>query len=104
MGEATKRAIRGKEGLITIHTHPNSFPPSLEDFNSNFANRNGKSIVCGHDGSVYAYEAKELIQKEKADFYYRKYYNLLKDENEAQEQMWMKIMTQARIYVRELPV
>lgn len=100
--EATKRAIRGKEGLITIHTHPNSFPPSLEDFNSNFANGNGRGIVCGHDGKVYVYWAKVLLQKERTEFYYRKYYGILKDEYDAQKQLWKEMMDQYNIYFEEV--
>lgn len=88
--------------MLTIHSHPNSFPPSLEDFNSNFENRNGDGIVCCHDGKVYKYWAKELIQKEKSDFYYQKYYGIFRDENEAQKQMWKQMISQYRIYLEEV--
>ena len=33
---ATKRVIGHYDRLITIHTHPYSSPPSIEDFNSNY--------------------------------------------------------------------
>ena len=87
---------------MTIHSHPSSFPPSPEDFNSNFEHGNGKGIVCGHDGSVYLYEANELMQKERSDFYYRKYYNILKNENEAQKRLWEEMMQQYDIFIEEV--
>ena len=31
-----KRIIRKNSGLITIHSHPSSFPLSIEDFNANY--------------------------------------------------------------------
>lgn len=100
--EATKKAIRGQEGLLTIHSHPNSFPPSLEDFNANYMNENGLGIVCCHDGKVYKYWAKELVQREKSDFYYHQYYGVYRDEEKAQMQMWERMKSQFKIYLEEV--
>jgi len=100
--EATKKAIRGKAGLVTIHSHPSSFPPSLEDFNSNFLNKNGMGIVCCHDGKVFCYWAKELLQEQKCDFYLQKYYNMFKDEEKAQMEMWKIITQQGNVYLEEV--
>lgn len=100
--EATKRTIRGKEGLWTIHSHPNSFPPSLEDFNSNFANRNGKGVVCGHDGSVFRYSAAERIARETYNFYEKQYYNEFRNEYLAQEKTWMKLKEFGKIEFEEV--
>jgi len=100
--EATKRAIRGKKGLITIHSHPNSFPPSVEDFNSNFGHENLKGIVCGHDGSIYVYEANEMIRKESGGFLHQKYFNLYRDEKKAQIEMWKQIASKSKIIMEEV--
>lgn len=100
--ETTKRAIQGKTGLWTIHSHPNSFPPSLEDFNSNYARGNGTGVVCGHDGSVYVYCAEEEIPQEKGDFYYRTYYNLYRNEYDAQKQMLKILKNDYSIYCEEV--
>lgn len=83
--EATRKAIRGKEGLVTIHSHPSSFPPSLADFNSNFVNGNGIGIVCGHDGRVYKYWAEEEIAEISYEFYKEECYKTYRDEGMAQE-------------------
>ena len=31
-----KKMIKKSENLLTIHTHPDSFPPSIDDINSNY--------------------------------------------------------------------
>ena len=100
--EATKRAIRGKEGLITSHTHPNSFPPSMEDFNSNFKNRNAYGIICCHDGKLFRYSAFEQIAKETYIFYEKQYYNMFKDECKAQEETWIKLTEFSQIKFEEV--
>jgi len=58
---ATKRVIGHYDRLITIHTHPYSSPPSIEDFNSNYWNHYDIGIVCCHNGKVFIYTAKELL-------------------------------------------
>lgn len=100
--KSTVKAIRKKNGLITIHSHPHSFPPSLEDFNSNYKNKNSDGIVCCHDGKVYKYRSNEMVQKEMSDFYFRKYYAIVNDENEAQKQMWEEMMKRCKIYLEEV--
>jgi len=100
--EATKRAIRGKEGLLTIHSHPSSFPPSLEDFNSNYGHGNGKGIVCGHDGSIYVYWANEEVPRGRCEYLHQKYYNLYRDEIRAQIQVWEEVKKGYEIYFEEV--
>lgn len=58
-----KRIIKKYEGLITIHTHPDSFPPSIEDFISNFEHNYGVGLVICHNGQIYKYYSGELINK-----------------------------------------
>lgn len=102
--EATKRAIRGKEGLLTIHTHPNSFPPSLEDFNSNFKNKNGDGIIFCHDGKVYLYSALEEVSKQEWVVAYQMNYKRYRDENEAQTQTWSDLMKKHQVYLEEVKI
>ena len=55
--------------LLTLHTHPSSFPPSIPDFNANFFNEYNVGLVICHDGKVFLYAAEEEISES--------YYNLL---------------------------
>ena len=102
--EATKREIRGREGLVTIHTHPSSFPPSLEDFNSSFENRNSFGVVCCHDGKIFMYSAEEEVAKETFVFYEKKYYNQFRDEYKAQAKTCMQLKMTGKIFFKEVKV
>lgn len=55
--------------LLTIHTHPSSFPPSIPDFNANFENGYNIGLVICHDGKIFMYAANEELNEN--------YYNLL---------------------------
>ena len=63
-----RKIIEKNKGLLTIHSHPNSFPPSLDDFNSACANGYGAGVVCGHNGDVFVYQSYEIIPEES--YYY----------------------------------
>lgn len=65
----TRKIIKQFKGLLTIHSHPNSFPPSIDDFNSNYYNNYGIGIVICHDGKIFIYNSEENVSE--------KYYELL---------------------------
>lgn len=65
----TRKAIKQYEGLLTIHSHPNSYPPSIDDFNSNYYNSYGIGIIICHDGKIFIYNSDEVVSD--------KYYELL---------------------------
>ena len=62
--ERTQRIVRKNKLLITIHSHPDSFPPSVEDLNSNYENNYSLGVVCGHNGNVFIYSADTRISEE----------------------------------------
>lgn len=41
--------------VIALHTHPEGFPPSVDDFNSAFKFDYSLGVVAGHNGQVYLY-------------------------------------------------
>lgn len=57
----TQKYVKRNKGLITIHNHPSGFPPSIDDFNSNYKNGYSLGVICGHDGSVFIYTSDEEI-------------------------------------------
>ncbi len=81
---ATEKIIEKYSNLLTIHTHPDSFPPSIDDFNSNFDHAYEIGIIVCHDGKVYMYSANERINEDYyklvVEDYIKKGYN----ESEAQ--------------------
>ena len=64
----TKDIVKKSRNLLTIHSHPNSYPPSISDINSNFSNNYSVGIVICHNGKIYMYSADEEIPTD--------YYNL----------------------------
>ena len=56
-----KKKIQNYKNLLTIHTHPDSFPPSIDDINSNYDHNYSVGIVICHDGRIYMYSAEERI-------------------------------------------
>ena len=99
---STRKAVQGKKGLLTIHSHPNSMPPSLEDFNSNFMHGNGMGIVCCHDGKIFRYEARELVSEETYYFFERKYFTEYRDEYVAQRKTWDELTKLYKVNLEEV--
>lgn len=58
---ATKKAIAQNDNLLVIHTHPNSMPPSICDFNSALKNKYRLCIVCCHNGKIFMYHSKKHV-------------------------------------------
>lgn len=78
------RAINGKENLIAMHTHPNSMPPSIADFNSCFKHNYAVCLVICHDGTVYSYTSKQKTPDELYRMYIQEFSEYGNDEKEAQ--------------------
>ena len=82
--QATRRAISKYKHLLVIHTHPESMPPSIGDFNSALKNKYQICLVCCHDGKIYIYNSKNYI----IELFYRhtvaKYRKRLLSEFDAQ--------------------
>ncbi|MCI8978978.1 MAG: hypothetical protein HFI99_18720, partial [Lachnospiraceae bacterium] len=70
-------SIRSKiskyENLITLHSHPNSYPPSINDLNSNFINHYGLGIVACHDGKIFKYASNQEIREDYYKMVVEKY-------------------------------
>lgn len=82
--EETKKKIAKYSNLLTIHTHPDSFPPSIDDLNSNFDHDYVVGIVVCHDGRVYMYSANERVNENYYKLVVEGYLKSGYNENEAQ--------------------
>ena len=78
--ESVKKGIRNSENLITIHSHPMSSPPSLDDINCNAMYHYSLGVVVCHNGSIYIYSSEEQISREyygrKLEEFYRELYDM----------------------------
>lgn len=97
-----KKMIKKSENLLTIHTHPDSFPPSIDDINSNYDHNYEIGIVICHDGRVYMYSAEERINvnyyKLTVEDYLKNGYN----EDTAQMEALKELQKKFSIYFKEV--
>lgn len=61
--------------LLTIHSHPNSWPPSHADFLSNYQNDYNIGLIVCHDGKIFMYSAKQEISEALYNLVVAKYLN-----------------------------
>lgn len=97
-----KKMIKKSENLLTIHTHPDSFPPSIDDINSNYDHNYEIGIVICHDGRAYMYSAEERINvnyyKLTVEDYLKNGYN----EDTAQIEALKEMQKKFSIYFKEV--
>lgn len=79
-----KKCIQTNNNVVTIHTHPSSMPPSIEDFNSCANNGYAKCFVACHNGVLYGYHSNEMVNPKLYNLYIQKYMNGGFSEMEAQ--------------------
>lgn len=49
--------------LVVIHNHPQSMPPSASNINAAAKNKYKRSVIVGHNGRVFIYEAHDGFEK-----------------------------------------
>lgn len=100
--KATKKELKKHKNILVIHTHPNSMPPSVSDFNSAYQNNYRICVVCCHDGKVFLYNSKvHLIEIFYMD-HVAKYKKLGYDEYEAQIMTITQYEKNRDIFVQEV--
>ena len=86
-----KKAIKVKKSLITIHSHPSSMPPSIDDFNSSFKNGYKVGFVACHNGKVFRYTSEQEVSKTLYNLYISEYIDDGMSDYDAQLKALMKI-------------
>lgn len=99
-------SIRSKiskyDNLITLHSHPNSYPPSINGLNSNFINHYGLGIVVCHDGKIFKYASNQEIWEDYYKMVVEKYLKKGYNEYEAQIETLMELVTKFDIMVKDV--
>ena len=78
------KKIQSCKNIITIHSHPDSFPPSIADFNSNYDHNYVVGIVACHNGKLYMYFANERINEDYYKLVVEGFLKIGYNEEEAQ--------------------
>lgn len=79
-----KNAIKDAENIVTLHTHPSSMPPSIEDFNSCCRNHYMIGFIACHNGKVIWYRSEQEISKSLYNLYIGEYLTKGFEEFDAQ--------------------
>lgn len=98
----TQRLVKKHKNLLTIHTHPDSFPPSIDDLNSNFDHDYVIRIVVCHDGRVYMYSANERVNENYYKLVVEGYLKNGYNEDEAQIKALCEIQKNFDINFKEV--
>ena len=98
----TKEEILKYNNLITIHSHPDSFPPSPLDLYSNYVNRYFFGIVVCHNGEVFKYSVDEEIELGYCDLIIANYLKEGYTEREAQMKALEELQCKFRLKVEEV--
>lgn len=72
--------------IIAMHTHPNSMPPSVPDFNFVYKHGYDLGIIICHDGKIFIYTAEEEIRESLFDLMIAEYYDEHYNESVENEQ------------------
>lgn len=99
---ATEKEIMKHDNLLTIHTHPDSYPPSINDFNSNFDHGYVVGIVICHDGRVYMYSANERVNENYYKLVVEDYIKNGYNEEEAQIMALSEVQKNFNINFKEV--
>lgn len=94
--------IQKYDNLITLHSHPNSYPPSINDLNSNFINHYGLGIVVCHDGKIFKYASNQKIREDYYKMVVEKHLKKGYNEYEAQVEALMELVIKFDIMVKEV--
>lgn len=99
---ATRRIIRQHKNLITIHSHPGSFPPSVDDLKSNYKRKYALGIVVGHNGVVYLYYTIQGFRQNYFNIKVAEFRRMGYNEHEAQLQALIYMHNEGKIFFKEV--
>ena len=100
--EKIKSTIKTNQNIVTIHTHPHSFPPSVDDFNSCYNNGYQFGVVACHDGKVFQYFSSQEINPTLYQLYLSEFLDKGLTEYEAQIKTLKKLKESYAIDFQEV--
>lgn len=60
ISDAVNRSQSGDARIVSLHNHPEGYPPSADDFMKAFDNKYEASYAIGHNGQLYSYANKTV--------------------------------------------
>lgn len=97
-----KSVISKRTDIITLHTHPSSMPPSIDDFNSCCNNGYKMGYIACHNGMVFEYSSSQIISEKLYDLYLGEYIKQGFSEFDAQMKTLEELKKSFLIHFREV--
>lgn len=97
-----KTLIKGKNNIITLHTHPSSMPPSVSDLNSCFENSYKTGFIACHNGKIFGYSSQEYVNERIYGMYIENFIKENFDEYTAQFKTLEKLSQSVNINIWEV--
>ena len=97
-----KKALNDKTDVIAMHTHPQSMPPSIADFNSSSMNDYLINLVICHDGKIFRYASEETVSEKLYNMYISEFVDSGCTEYEAQIRTLEKLSKSYKINFKEV--
>ncbi len=97
-----KKGVKIFKKSITIHTHPNSMPPSISDLNSCFNNNYSIGFVACHNGKIFGYTSDEFVSESIYTMYIQRYIKEGYDEYNAQLKALERLSKSFKIKIWEV--
>lgn len=86
-----RSALKNNDNIVTVHTHPSSMPPSIDDFNSCYNNGYSIGFIACHNGKLFKYSSQQAVRKTLYDLYVGDFLDEGLDEFDAQKKALEKI-------------
>lgn len=96
------KIVRKKKGLITIHSHPHSLPPSYNDLFCNYKFGYSVGLIICHNGKIYMYSVNEHISKIYYGMLVGKYINRGYNKDEAYRLSLVDLNDSGQIVYKEV--
>lgn len=101
---ATKKIVFTHHNLLTMHSHPSSMPPSVDDLNSSFEKGYQLGVVLCHNGQVYIYRSNEFVEPDYFMMVVAQFKKQGYNEAEAQLAAIEEVGRHFEIFVQEVTV
>lgn len=100
--EKIQIVLKTNKNIVTLHTHPQSLPPSVDDFNSCYNNGYQFGVFACHDGKVFQYFSSQQMSETLYNLYVFEFMESGLTEYEAQIQTLLKLKKSHAIDFQEV--
>ena len=101
---AIQRALSAGKQIVSIHNHPEGYPPTADDCGSARYRGYSLGVVCGHNGAVYTYEpSADILSQADCNGIHDEIFDLCRFYYGSEQiQEWIQVMLAKGLVVRKV--